>query len=75
MVYPTGYMANMGVISTITKKGDLILSDELNHASIIEACKLTDAKVSIFKHNDIEDLERKIKQNGKNKFVISEGNI
>ena len=73
LVYPTGYMANLGVISTITKKGDLILSDELNHASIIEACKLTDAKISIFKHNDIEDLEQKIKQNGKNKFVISEG--
>ena len=73
LVYPTGYMANIGVISTIAKKGDLILSDELNHASIIEACKLTDAKVSIFKHNDIEDMEKKIKQNGKNKFVISEG--
>ena len=73
LVYPTGYMANMGVISTITKKGDLILSDELNHASIIEACKLTDAKVSIFKHNDMKDLEGKIKQIGKNKFVISEG--
>ena len=73
LVYPTGYMANMGVISTITKRGDLILSDELNHASIIEACKLTDAKVSIFKHNDMSDLEQKIKQKGKNKFIVSEG--
>jgi len=35
LVYPTGYMANLGVITTIAKKGDLILSDELNHASII----------------------------------------
>ena len=73
LVYPTGYMANIGVISAITKKGDLILSDELNHASIIEGCKLTDAKVSIFKHNDINDLERKLKERGQNKFVISEG--
>ena len=73
LVYPTGYMANMGVIPTITKKGDLILSDELNHASIIEACKLAEAKVSIFKHNDMKDLEMKIKQDGQNKFVISEG--
>ena len=73
LVYPTGYMANIGVISTITKKGDLILSDELNHASIIEACKLTDAKVSIFKHNDMDDLEQKMKQKGKNKFIVSEG--
>jgi len=73
LIYPTGYMANLGAISAIAKKGDLILSDELNHASIIESCKLTDAKISIYKHNDMEDLNKKIKQKGKNKFVISEG--
>ncbi len=73
LIYPTGYMANLGVISSIAKKGDLILSDELNHASIIESCKLSDAKVSIYKHNDMQDLEKKVKQKGKNKFVITEG--
>jgi glycine C-acetyltransferase len=73
LIYPTGYMANLGAISAIAKKGDLILSDELNHASIIESCKLTDAKVSIYKHNDTEDLNKKLKQKGKNKFVITEG--
>ena len=56
LIYPTGYMANLGSISTIAKKGDLILSDELNHASIIESCKLTDAKISIYKHNDMQDI-------------------
>jgi glycine C-acetyltransferase len=73
LVYPTGYMANLGVISSIAKKGDLILSDELNHASIIESCKLTDAKVTIYKHNDMQDLQNKLKQKGKNKFIITEG--
>jgi len=73
LVYPTGYMANLGAISSIAKKGDLILSDELNHASIIESCKLSDANVSIFKHNNMQDLQKKIKQKGKNKFVITEG--
>jgi glycine C-acetyltransferase len=73
LIYPTGYMANLGAISTIAKKGDLILSDELNHASIIESCKLTDAKVSIYKHNDTDDLNKKLKQKGKNKFIITEG--
>ena len=73
LVYPTGYMANLGSISTVAKKGDLILSDELNHVSIIESCKLSDAKVSIYKHNDMEDLRKKIRQKGKNKFVITEG--
>ena len=73
LVYPTGYMANLGAISSIAKKGDLILSDELNHASIIESCKLTDAKVTIYKHNNMQDLQKKLKQKGKNKFIITEG--
>ena len=73
LIYPTGYMANLGAISAIAKKGDLILSDQLNHASIIESCKLTDAKISIYKHNDMQDLNEKLKQKGKNKFVITEG--
>jgi len=73
LIYPTGYMANLGAVSALAKKGDLILSDELNHASIIESCKLSDAKISIYKHNDMEDLNTKLKHKGKNKFVITEG--
>jgi len=73
LIYPTGYMANLGSITAIAKKGDLILSDELNHASIIESCKLSEAKILIYKHNDIDDLNKKLKQKGKNKFVITEG--
>ena len=59
LIYPTGYMANLGSISAIAKKGDLILSDELNHASIIESCKLSDAKIVVYKHNDMNDLQKK----------------
>jgi len=73
LIFPTGYMTNIGVISTIIEKNDLILSDELNHASIIEACKLTGAKISIYKHNDINDLSSKLSQHYNRKFVISEG--
>jgi len=73
LIYPTGYMANLGAIPAIAKKGDLILSDELNHASIIESCKLSEAKISIYKHNDMEDLRSKLKHKSKNKFVITEG--
>ncbi len=73
LIYPTGYMANLGAISSIAKNGDVILSDELNHASIIESCKLSDAKILIYKHNDMEDLRKKIKAQGKNKFIITEG--
>ena len=73
LVYPTGYMANLGAITAIAKKGDLILSDELNHASIIESCKLSDARIIVYKHNDVQDLGKKLKLKGKNKFVITEG--
>ena len=73
LTYPTGYMANLGVISAIASKGDLIISDELNHASIIESCKLSDAKIIIYKHNDMDDLQTKLKQKGVKKFVITEG--
>lgn len=73
LIFPTGYMANLGAISAIAKKGDLVLSDELNHASIIESCKLSGARISIYKHNNMEDLQRKLKPKYKNKFVISEG--
>jgi len=73
LIYPTGYMANIGTISAIAKKGDIILSDRLNHASIIESCKLSGAKILIYDHNDIVDLEKKLKQKSKNKFVVTEG--
>ena len=73
LVYPTGYMANLGAISAIIEKHDTIFSDELNHASIIEACRLTSAKIKIYKHNDMHDLESKIKKTKGKKFIISEG--
>ena len=73
LIFPTGYMTNLGTISSIIKKDDLILSDKLNHASIIDACKLSGATISIYKHNDMHDLENKVTQKYKRKFVISEG--
>ncbi len=73
LIYPTGYMANLGAIPSIAKKGDIILSDELNHASIIESCKLSNAKIIVYKHNDMQDLGAKIKQKAKNKFIVTEG--
>lgn len=73
LVFPTGYMANLGAISILAQKDDLILSDELNHASIIDACKLVHAKKLVYKHNDISDLEKKLRNKAKRKFVITEG--
>ncbi|MCX7759765.1 MAG: 8-amino-7-oxononanoate synthase [Hydrogenothermaceae bacterium] len=61
LVVGSGYMANVGLIQAIAQDGDVIFSDELNHASIIDGIKLSKAKKVIYKHCDVEDLERKIK--------------
>jgi len=73
LVFPTGYMANLGTIPTLIQKEDLVLSDELNHTSIIESCRLSGAKISIYKHNNVEDLETKLNQKNARKFIITEG--
>ena len=73
LIFPTGYMANLSSLPMLAQKGDLILSDELNHASIIDACRLSDAKISVYKHNDAEDIRKKIRQKADRKFIITEG--
>lgn len=75
LVFPTGYMANLGTITSLGGKNCVIFSDELNHASIIDGCRLSGAEISIFKHNDIHDLEEKIELNKMvpRKIVITEG--
>ena len=73
IIFPTGYMANIGTISSIANKENIIFSDELNHASIVEACKLSGAKIKIFKHNNMEDLEKKIRKTNGRKLIVTEG--
>ena len=62
MVFQSGFNCNAGTIQAITDKGDLIISDALNHASIIDGVKLSKADKAIFKHSDMEDLERILKE-------------
>ena len=62
LLFNTGYMTNLGVIYTLCKKGDVIFSDRLNHASIIDGIKISKADVKIYKHKDINDLERLIQE-------------
>lgn len=58
----SGFNGNMGGIPAVMKKGDAILSDELNHASIIDGCRLSGAKIIRVAHQDMEDLEQKLKK-------------
>ena len=62
ITFNTGYMANVGTISALCGKNDFIFSDELNHASIIDGIRLSRAKCIVYKHNDLADLERVIKE-------------
>ncbi len=62
MVYQSGFNCNAGTIQAITSKGDLIISDELNHASIIDGVRLSRADRAVYKHCDMEDLERILKE-------------
>ena len=76
LIYSTGYATNVGVISSLCKKGDLILSDKLNHASIIDGCRLSKSDVLIYNHCDISnliDLIEKNKNSYNNLFIITDG--
>ena len=75
MVFSTGYQANLGIISTVAGKGDYIVLDIDSHASIWDGCKLGDAEVVPFKHNDLEAMEKRLKRipEGAGKLVILEG--
>ena len=75
LVYGTGYMANVGTITALVGKGDAILSDELNHASIIDGCRLSGADVLVYRHGDLDDLDRKLGlcREHRRRLVVSDG--
>lgn len=70
LVFNSGYVANLTILSTLFDENDVIFSDELNHASIIDGCHLSKAHTIIYKHNDMQDLENKIKSVSFKKAVI-----
>ena len=74
VVWATGYMANVGTISALVGKGDAVFSDALNHASIIDGCRLSRADVFVYRHADMDDLARQLDAAGprRRKLVVSD---
>jgi 8-amino-7-oxononanoate synthase len=58
VVFPTGYMANIGAITSLVDENDTVIIDRLNHASIIDACRLSKAKIQVYSHKDMQALEK-----------------
>ncbi len=75
LLFSSGYMANVGVISILAKEGDLILSDELNHASLIDGCRLSKAKKIVYPHCNVETLElilSKVRKKYRRCFIVTD---
>ncbi len=76
MVFQSGFNCNAGAIQAITEKGDVIISDELNHASIIDGARLSRADKKVYKHSDMADLERVLSESKgiyRNMLIITDG--
>lgn len=74
LVFSTGFQTNLGAISALVGKDDVVIIDKMDHASIIDGCRLSFGKSKKYRHNDMEDLERILKQNGEiGKLIVVDG--
>jgi glycine C-acetyltransferase len=74
LVFNSGFQANVGLLSTLVEQGDVVFSDALNHASIIDGCRLSRAKVVVFSHGDMDHLERELRKSSPSgrKLIVTE---
>ncbi|MCI0469900.1 MAG: pyridoxal phosphate-dependent aminotransferase family protein, partial [Nitrospirae bacterium] len=74
LVFSTGFQVNLGVISALVGKDDVVVIDKMDHASIVDGCRLSYGEVKRFRHNDMTDLERVMSYNkDKGKLVVVDG--
>jgi len=74
LVFSTGFQVNLGVISALAGKDDVIIIDKMDHASIIDGCRLSFSEVKKFRHNDMNDLERLLREyESKDKLIVIDG--
>ena len=65
LLFGSGYLANIGVIGALAGAGDVIFSDELNHASIVDGCRLSGAEIVVYRHRDVEHLDWSLRRHGR----------
>ncbi len=70
LLFTSGYHANLGTIGSLVGPGDAVFSDALNHASVIDGCKLSRATVSVYAHGDVTDLERQLRRTAARRRLI-----
>ncbi|NTU43280.1 MAG: pyridoxal phosphate-dependent aminotransferase family protein [Nitrospirales bacterium] len=74
LIFSTGFQVNLGVISALVGKDDLVIIDKMDHASIVDGCRLSYGEVKRFRHNDMADFERILSEsNGRGKLVVVDG--
>ncbi|WP_338752727.1 8-amino-7-oxononanoate synthase [Bacillus sp. FJAT-52991] len=75
LLFSNGYLANMGVLSSLPERGDVILSDQLNHASIIDGCRLSKADTVVYDHINMHHLEQRLQetQSYERRFIVTDG--
>ncbi|HHT9130610.1 MAG TPA: 8-amino-7-oxononanoate synthase [Candidatus Brocadiaceae bacterium] len=74
LLFPTGYMANIGALCALVARGDIIIGDKLNHASIIDGCRQSGATFRVYPHNDINQLEKLLQRSSifRRRLVVTE---
>ena len=74
VLFGSGYLANAGVIPTLAREGDVVFSDALNHASVVDGCRLARAETFVYDHADVEQLEWGLRQaEGRGSLIVTDG--
>ena len=76
LLFPTGYMANLGIIPSLVGAGDWVIGDQLNHASLVDACRLSRAEFRVYPHGDVERLKSALQQRSgryRRTLIVTEG--
>jgi 8-amino-7-oxononanoate synthase len=75
LAFPTGYMANLAAVSALAGDGDAVLCDRLNHASLVDACRMSKAKLLIYEHLNLEDLKGQLERSSKyrRRLIVTDG--